>query len=80
MAKVDPIKADVRKDLDMLMEKTLELLGLRAICIVTLVRLPSATTPKSKQGFVRECKRLLRALGTNVDGAVLKRMEDMAAA
>ena len=80
LAKVDPIKADVRKDLDMLMEKILELPGLRAICTVTLVRLPSATSRKSKQGFVRECKRLLKALGTHVDGAVLKRMEDMAVA
>ena len=50
------------KDLDDVGEKVLQTVAIRAFSKCALKRIPDATTPKSKQGFVRECKRLVAAL------------------
>ena len=50
------------KDLDEVGEKVLQTVAIRAFSKCALKRIPDATTPKSKQGFVRECKRLVAAL------------------
>ncbi len=61
-----------------LVEEAKVLIAIRAASTVTLVRLPAATTPKSKQGFVRECKRLVAALQIVLPGSVLAAMESAA--
>ena len=43
-----------------------------------LIRLPEATTPKSKSGYVRECKRLIKSLCISLPAAVLNALEEAA--
>ena len=54
--------------------------GIRAASTVSLVKIPSACNAKSKQAFLRECKRLLAALQIQLPAVVLNKMEEAAAA
>ena len=60
-------------------EKAKVLLGIRAASTVTLIRLPQATTLKSKQGYLRECKRLVKALAISLPTSVCNALESAAA-
>lgn len=67
-----------RKSIDELVVTSKVILGVRAASSVTLVRIPEATSSKSKAGFVRECKRLIRALEIELPVVVLNAMEKAA--
>jgi hypothetical protein len=82
MAKIgdSSIPKDLYDKIANIFDNSKMMLGIRAASTVTLLRLPTATNLKSKISFVRECKRLIRALEITLPTAVLNAMEEAAAA
>ena len=69
------LNSKLKQSCDSLDEKSKVLLGIRASSTVTLVRLPEATSQKSKVSYIRECKRLVKALQITLPTAVLNALE-----
>ena len=74
------LKEEEAKTIDGIIADSKLVLGVRAASTVTIVKIPQGKTQKSRQGFVRECKRLITALGVELPTAVLNAMEQAAAA
>jgi hypothetical protein len=52
-----------------------QMLGVRAASTVTLVKIPAAPTAKSRSGFARECRRLIKALNITLPMCILSEMD-----
>jgi hypothetical protein len=76
----DGLSQQEKLAIEALIHTAKKVLGVRAASTVTLLRLPAATNSKSRQAFVRECKRLICALQIDLPPAVLNAMDTAAAA
>ena len=73
--KAEPVGATFIADAEQAITTSKKLLGVRAASSVTLIKIPSAPNPKSRQGFVRECKRLINTLNITLPTPILNAMD-----
>ena len=76
------IPAKIVRDADALHEKAKILIAIRAASTVTLIKLKDPEVqgrPRSVSAIMRECKRLIAALGVTVPAIVMSCLEEAAA-
>ena len=74
----EPLSTKENTEIAELQDEAKLVLAARAASTTALIRLPEATTPKSKSGYVRECKRLIKSLCISLPAAVLNALEEAA--
>merc|ERR1712217_942874 len=72
----DPLDSKLAEKISTAISEAKLLMGIRAASTVTYLRLPEAKSEKSRGSYIRECKRLVAALGISLPTSVVNALEN----